>query len=106
MPTTITISPIAQFKKAFLPLGSLPYCNDIVYPFRDRYWAENAHNKAIGLILETGIRVTARVGEYCLGESIRMGLIITPAPEEDMIDDEVPGEVMEPDWWNGPAERE
>jgi hypothetical protein len=101
MSTTIAISPIAQFKKAFLPLGSLPYQNGIVYPFRDRYWAENAHNKAIGLILETGIRVTARVGE-----SIRMGLIITPVPEEEMIDDEVPGEVMEPDWWNGAEERE
>jgi hypothetical protein len=34
-----------------------------------------------------------------------VALFIRPVPDEEMVTDEVPGEVMEPDWWEG-KERE
>lgn len=102
MPPTTTISPIEQFQKAFPE-------QRIVYAYQDelkyRYTCEAVgkfyEGMANRLILKKGFSLVTELKIWHVGGKLReVALFIKPVPEAEIVLDEVPGEVMEPDWLN------
>lgn len=108
MPTTITISPLAQFQQAF-PDQRLDYAypDELKYVFATPELGRFYEGMANRRILEKGMPLFTELKIWHVGGRLReVALYIKPAPEEHLVADEVPGEVMEPDWWNAMEERE
>jgi hypothetical protein len=102
---TIAIPAIEQFKKAFLPFGSRSYDGGILYPFKDKVWAERAEAMASQTILESGFAVVATVEDYELNGTRRVGLVIRPVPEEhSFLDETQDDEGLTGGWWNTKSE--
>jgi|SRR5579872_1068448 len=107
MRTTSTISPLRLFKGLFDQFKTWPSAaTELIYPFIDVEYADSAADKARKIIITHHLPLVANARVRYFEGRARNVLVIELVPEEYMIDDEVPGEVMEPDWWNEPREIE
>ena len=107
MSSTTTISPLKQFKAAF-PEHRLVYAysDELKYRLTTPYLGQVYEGIANRLILKKKLALVTELKVWHVGGVLReVALFIRPVPDEEMVTDEVPGEVMEPDWWEG-KERE
>lgn len=96
-----TISPFIPILKAFPGQrlkGSYP--DELKYVFATPELGAFYEGKANRMILKEGLPLVTELKIWHVGGKLReVALYIKPVPEEHMIDDEVPGEVLEPDWY-------
>jgi hypothetical protein len=108
MQTSITISPVAVFNRAFPDQRQVyAYSYKLKYRYASEALGKFYEGMANRLIMDKGLPLVTELKIGYVGGKLReVALFIKPVPEEEMVMDEAPGEVMEPDWWNGSAERE